>query len=148
AVINGTDTVPFDPSLGIPGVNFNGVHIKLADVMGLGLSTDPSGSTPLPGFGFRFDLRLNGSGALDFAPVAKDTSITLSSDWPHPSFGGAFLPTERTISNDGFSARWYVPHLARSIPQAWNLSEGGLERLRPFGFGTRFVTPVDFYKQI
>ena len=146
-VINGTETLPFDPSLGIPG-NLTGVHLKLADVANLGLMNEPLGSTALPAFSFRFDLRLNGSDALEFAPVAKDTSVELSSDWPHPSFGGAFLPVERNIKNDGFSARWYVPHLARSVPQAWNLNDGGLDRMRPYGFGMRFVTPVDFYKLI
>ena len=100
------------------------------------------------GFGFRFDLRLNGSNLLDFTPVARETTVELAADWPHPSFGGTFLPIERTVRNDGFSAHWYVPHLARSVPQAWNLSDGGLERLRPYGFGTRFYTPVDFYKLI
>jgi inner membrane protein len=147
-VINGTETLPFDPSIGIPGVNLTGVHLKLSDVSSLALSNDPAGAVTLPAFSFRFDLRLNGSGTLDFAPVAKDTSVDLSADWPHPSFGGAFLPVEREIKNNGFTARWYVPHLARSVPQSWNLNDGGIERMRPYGFGIRFFTPVDFYKLI
>jgi inner membrane protein len=149
AIINDTNEVPFDPSLGIANVNLNGVHLKLARAASLGLSADPAVPSPALGaFGFRFDLKLNGSGALDFAPVARDTTVELAADWPHPSFGGTFLPVERTIRNDGFSARWYVPHLARSVPQAWTLNDIGLERIRPYGFGTRFFTPVDFYKLI
>jgi inner membrane protein len=149
ATLNGIDQVSFDPSLGVPGVNLNGVHLKLADAASLGLPADPAvPGTPLPAFSFRFDLRLNGSNLLDFTPVARETTVELAADWPHPSFGGTFLPVERTVRNDGFSARWYVPHLARSVPQAWNLNDGGLERLRPYGFGTRFFTPVDFYKLI
>jgi inner membrane protein len=146
AVVNGADEVPFDPSLGIPNTNLNGVHLRLARAGSLLPPGDPA--APLAGFGFRFDLKLNGSAALDFTPVARDTTIELSADWPHPSFGGSFLPVERTIGSGGFSARWYVPHLARSVPQAWSLNDGGLERIRPYGFGTRFFTPVDFYKLI
>jgi inner membrane protein len=145
-LINGSDAVPFEPSLGLPASNLNGVHVKLIDATSLGLAADPA--APIPAFGFRFDLRLNGSGTLDIAPVARETSVALSADWPHPSFGGVFLPTERSVRKDGFSARWYVPHLARSVPQAWNLHEGGIERIRAYGFGTRFYTPVDFYKLI
>jgi inner membrane protein len=147
--INDADTVAFEPSLGLPGANLNGVHIKLMDAASLGLAGDPAAPpTFLPAFGFKFDLRLNGSGQLDFAPVARETSVAMTADWPHPSFGGSFLPVERSISKDGFSARWYVPHLARSVPQAWNLNDGGIERIRAYGFGTRFYTPVDFYNLI
>jgi inner membrane protein len=142
ATINGNDEVPFDPSVGVPNMNVNGIHLKLANAK----SMAGADAAPLQAFDFRFDLKLNGSSELSFAPVARETAVELTSDWPHPSFAGAFLPLERSVSKDGFTARWQVPHLARSVPQAWSLHEANLERIRPFQFGVRFFVPVDFYQ--
>jgi inner membrane protein len=41
-----------------------------------------------------------------------------------------------------------VPHLARSVPQAWSLSEQNLLRMSPYAFGVRFIVPVDFYQLV
>jgi inner membrane protein len=41
-----------------------------------------------------------------------------------------------------------VPHLARSIPQAWSHFEEGLDRINPYQFGVRFIVPVDFYQLV
>jgi inner membrane protein len=98
------------------------------------------------GFNYKFGLTLNGSSELTFAPVARETTVGLSSDWPDPSFIGAFLPTDRVINPAVFSARWQVPHLARSVPQAWNLGDQGLLALSEYKFGVRFIVPVDFYQ--
>ena len=43
---------------------------------------------------FAFDVR--GNEALSIAPQAGDTRWTVHSSWPSPSFGGDFLPGERT----------------------------------------------------
>ena len=72
--------------------------------------------------------------SLTFAPAARDTRVSLSSDWPHPSFMGAFSPVERTITDKGFTASWRIPHLARSVPQAWSPAEAGIDALRPLLF--------------
>ncbi|CAN5655828.1 cell envelope integrity protein CreD [soil metagenome] len=63
---------------------------------------------PLP-----FDLRLGlvGQQHLAIAPLADDTTAHLQSSWPHPSFGGRFLATQRTVSKAGFDARWTVSSL-------------------------------------
>jgi inner membrane protein len=137
----GTDTVPFDPSLGVAASNLSGIHVRLANAASL----FPAASAPFEQFDFRFTLTLNGSSELSFAPVARETTVTLASDWPHPSFSGTYLPTERSIAADGFRARWQVPHLARSVPQAFALHDGGLERIAPYRFGAKFFLPLDFY---
>jgi hypothetical protein len=80
--------------------------------------------------------------------VARETTVALSSDWPDPGFIGAFLPTDRDINPANFSARWQVPHLARSVPQAWSLENQGLLVLSAYKFGVRFVVPVDFYQVV
>jgi inner membrane protein len=72
----------------------------------------------------------------------------MTSNWPHPSFSGAFLPLERSISSGGFTASWRVPHLARSVPQAWSLAAAGIDRFRPYQFGVQLYKPVDFYNLV
>ncbi|HUP07431.1 MAG TPA: cell envelope integrity protein CreD [Caldimonas sp.] len=63
-------------------------------------------------------LDLAGTGELAFAPVAERTLVTLASDWPHPSFGGRFLPVDREVGEHGFRARWQLNALATTAPQA------------------------------
>ena len=86
--------------------------------------------------------------SLTLAPVARETRVSLASDWPHPSFSGAFLPDERQVTPAGFSATWRIPHLARSVPEAWSMAETGLERLQPHAFGVALIDPVDFYSLV
>jgi inner membrane protein len=59
---------------------------------------------------FAYDVR--GNGALSLAPQAGDTRWTATSPWPHPSFGGSFLPTERRVTDQGFSASYRIGNLA------------------------------------
>ena len=68
-------------------------------------------------------LDLVGTGDLAFAPIAGTTRVELASDWPHPSFGGRFLPTDRSVTEQGFTARWQLSALATSAPQ--ELLNGG-----------------------
>ena len=74
-------------------------------------------------------IELVGTGELAFAPVGGSTQVALASDWPHPSFGGRFLPLERQVGEAGFSARWRVNALATTAPQAasWGASACGLD---------------------
>lgn len=151
-VIDGGTKLPFEPSLGVPGTNIDGIHVRLAAATPLfedaQAAQGPSSPATMKGFAFRFGLTLNGSSELTFAPVARETIVGLSTDWPHPSFTGAFLPTDRVVNPAMFSARWQVPHLARSIPQAWSLADQGLERMTPYKFGVGFIVPVDFYQLV
>jgi len=62
-------------------------------------------------------LQLVGSSDLAIAPVADRTTVNLGADWPHPSFGGRFLPTTRTVDKSGFEAGWSVTSLATTAPR-------------------------------
>jgi inner membrane protein len=64
-------------------------------------------------------LELSGTESLALVPAAAATEWTLLGDWPHPSFGGRFLPVQRTVRGDGFDARWAVSALATDAPRAW-----------------------------
>ena len=108
--VNKSHKIAFEPSIGLPGTrSMSGIHARL-------FASDAKPDGPIPAFSFSTDLSFAGSQALRFAPAGRDTRIAITSDWPHPSFDGAFLPKTRKISDQGFSASWQVPHLARSIP--------------------------------
>lgn len=55
-----------------------------------------------------------GTQRLAVVPAAGSTAVSLQSSWQHPSFGGRFLPSEREVGENGFSARWQVSELASS----------------------------------
>ncbi len=64
-------------------------------------------------------LSINLIGMTDFGivPAASATRVKLRSDWPHPSFGGRFLPTSKRIDDQGFEAQWQVTELATTAPR-------------------------------
>lgn len=99
------------------------------------------------GFPFTFKLDLNGSDRLAFVPAGGETEVVARSDWPHPSFTGAFLPDTRTITDRGFEARWKIPRLARGHGQSLltRQMQGLMEQTT---FGVRFFQPVKFYSLV
>ena len=136
-IIDGGRKLSLEPSMGVDQGRrpMTGVHVVLGDRDG----------GPITGFKFDLKLGFSGSSNILFAPVARETSIAMKSDWPHPSFTGAFLPASRKISATGFSANWKVPHLARSVPHSWTSASAELNKFGGTNFGVRFYIPIDFY---
>ena len=96
----------------------------------------------------KFELDLHFLGALKLAavPAGRISNITMTSDWPHPSFVGSFLPDTREITEEGFQASWSIPFQARAIPSVGRENpETGLAQSS--GFGVTFYQPNDFYQQ-
>jgi inner membrane protein len=58
------------------------------------------------------EINLVGTESLAFVPLGNENLVEVKSSWPHPSFGGAFLPTERSVRADGFEAKWNISSLA------------------------------------
>ena len=58
------------------------------------------------------DLELVGTERLSIVPLGGNTEVLMTSSWPHPSFAGRFLPSEREITKAGFSAQWRLSSLA------------------------------------
>lgn len=85
-------------------------------------------------------LELVGTGVFDVAPAGDTTNVRLVSDWPHPSFQGRFLPTEREIGPQGFEASWRLSALASSAPRDL-LADA--EQVETFSVG--FIDPVNVY---
>lgn len=93
---------------------------------------------------FNLDLELNGSEYLQFTPIGKVTKVNLKSSWTEPSFDGAFLPTKRSVTKNGFKANWKVLHLNRNYPQSWT---GNDYQVDGSNFGVNLRLPVDVYQK-
>jgi len=123
---------------------------------------------------FAVRLDLNGSRSLGLLPIGKETTLEMAGDWGTPRFAGAFLPDERSVRPDGFSASWRVLHLNRSYPQVFTGAFGRPTALdpdlgadanpwdgrsptpdyveavggeRPSAFGVELLLPVDEYQK-
>ena len=68
----------------------------------------------------RLKLQLLGTERLAFTPIASENKVTLTADWPHPSFGGSFLPSRREVTDNSFTADWEISSLATSASTAFN----------------------------
>ena len=100
-------------------------------------------------YSFLLRFGVAGSDGLDFLPLGKETLVVLNSPWPDPSFGGAFLPETRTITNRGFEARWRVSYYGRGYPQKWRrgVDEIGFAEVTPSAFGVGLYLPADLYQK-
>ncbi|HEU4777316.1 MAG TPA: cell envelope integrity protein CreD [Telluria sp.] len=137
-----------------PKVDWNGAAVEFQQGSGLqalrsGLHADLP-SMELGGkAGFSFQLKLNGIERQSFVPVGKNNTMTLTSNWPHPQFGGDFLPApSRTIDESGFHATWNIASLATSAQQQLRDNEVGADptRLRNIdSFSVAFIEPVNVY---
>lgn len=97
---------------------------------------------------FDLALELAGTESLDFVPAGTETQLALTGDWPHPGFGGRYLPVESEVGDAGFRARWALSGLSSRVPMALAAcapAEGGCEGLEAGPIGLRLVDPVDRY---
>jgi inner membrane protein len=128
-----------------PGVADVGLFTAGVQAPAPGLSAS---SSAIP---FSLDIDVNGSRLLRFLPAGNDTTVKLTSSWPHPSFGGAPLPESRQSDGRGFSAMWRTPYFGRGYPPQWTSVECNREQLKALAdasaFGVALVQPVDIYQQ-
>ncbi len=108
---------------------------------------------------FSFNLGLDGIERLHFSPIAKNNRVSLQSKWPHPQFGGRFMPSpkDRRIDENGFAATWNISSLATNAQQqltrlelAGSALNGGAAGSTASGvdyFSVGFIEPVNVYSQ-
>jgi inner membrane protein len=111
-----------------------------------GLHTRLTGLRPDQAAPFELRLAFRGSSALRVAPGGRETAVRLRSNWPDPAFQGAWLPLQREVGPQGFTASWNVPYVARGLPAVWEQGQVGDEQLRTVLFGADFLAPVDPYR--
>jgi inner membrane protein len=124
------------------GLFHTGIHAAVPSL------EDVAPGTELP---FEFTIELNGTRDLRFLPTAEETTVAVTSPWPHPSFAGAALPVTRDVSGTGFSARWRLQDFGRAYPAHWTTEHTDNAQLAnqaaESAFGLSFIQPVDIYQQ-
>ena len=93
---------------------------------------------------FSLTVPLKGSNQITIVPVGRTSSVSLTSDCPTPSFSGRYLPAEREVTDQGFSASWKVLGLNRDFPQVLTRSDA-LEDSGTIDVSLR--VPVEQYQQ-
>jgi inner membrane protein len=128
--------LPVEPGSRIPQIAYSGITVNIPDLTGEGQADIP----------FSFDLKLQGSQNLSFVPLGNNTDIKLTSTWANPSFNGNFLPDEREVTDNGFTANWKVLQLNRNFPQTW-VGGAEAEKLSQASFGVDLILPLDDYQK-
>ncbi|MBB4130028.1 cell envelope integrity protein CreD [Xanthomonas sp. 3075] len=134
-----------------------GIHADLQPL------ADPLAGKVSEGKTVEMTFVLDGTRSLAIAPIGDSNDIALRSAWPHPSFGGRFLPNAPTISERGFEASWSLSSLATSAQsqlQSGQVSVDTLQQVRGDAqlqlqsgqssldtLEVRLVDPVDVYTQ-
>lgn len=93
---------------------------------------------------FESELILRGSSTIEFMPLGKMSEVSMESTWNNPSFIGAYLPSERLITQNGFTSKWKINHFNREYPQVWNNQRYDLYKST---FGVKLLMPVDEYQK-
>ena len=147
---------------GTPQIVWNSQPLKISngtntDGLGDGLHADAPLADTLVARNYQaiINLDVSGLGAIAFAPLAASTVVNLEANWPHPNFGGRFLPQRKTITDTNFKATWDVSHLAsRNI----SLLQKGLgdknssdktasDKPSLETFDVTFIEPANIYQQ-
>jgi len=131
----GKQTHSFGPGVGDTEVFPAGIHLALPN-----LNTSGTGEHE-----FSIPIVLGGSSSLSFVPFGVETEVKLKSPWKDPSFMGAYLPTTRTVTSQGFEAYWKVLHLGRNFPQQWKDGQHKDNQVNSAAFGVSLISPVDSY---
>lgn len=154
--------------VGAPSLVVDGKAVALGE--GTGGGSDAGGGVharlpaPAPDLPLRLQTRLDfvlaGTESLALMPLARDNRFVLASDWPHPRFGGSFLPRSRDVTASGFRAQWEVSSLAtraqaqylagQVLPQTGGTSgvaDGADASQGPDTVAVSLVDPVNVYSQ-
>jgi len=94
---------------------------------------------------FSFELQLKGSEGMSIAPLGKETVIEISSPWSSPKFLGAFLPSQRNVTQEGFEAEWKISSFGRPYPQVWEAGVVNLEQIANSSAGVDLHERIDAY---
>jgi inner membrane protein len=94
------------------------------------------------------NFSLKSTESLAVLPAADFSIVTIKSDWPHPKFIGSFLPIQRTINDQGFSANWSTNYFSSAIGNSLQLCASGECRdFNRLSHGVAQVAPIDTYVQ-
>ncbi|MEM1036879.1 MAG: cell envelope integrity protein CreD [Pseudomonadota bacterium] len=96
-------------------------------------------------------MRLSGAQRFAMGPFSRSTQMNMSSNWADPSFTGGILPDRHTAgeSDDGFTANWSVPYMARGIPGSGaNLNLGDVTNWGERDMAVNFIQEASPYQSV
>lgn len=138
----------------VDDVRINGRPVRFRSsgtrVAGLPAITVPIDLSALDGKPIEFDLHLTlaGAASLQLLPLARSTDVRMRAPWRDPSFTGATLPLERSVGEQGFSARWHMLDINRSFGQWWVDGDPGVDNaMSASSFGVELYQPVSVYQR-
>jgi inner membrane protein len=144
ALSDGTITINGKTSTLLPGENIGEDNSRLPLVY---LRVRASDLTePSKMFDVTANLRFSGAQRLAVLAYGKSTHFIAESNWPNPSFDGAFLPAKRTVSPQGFTGEWSVPFIARGVPAEG--SNSTVSMLDHTEMGISFIQVADVYQSV
>ncbi|WP_020409262.1 cell envelope integrity protein CreD [Hahella ganghwensis] len=109
--------MPLVPQPGTKMKHSNGIHARLLGKSPDGFAEEmPEFEQAVP---FKASLVLNGSRGLYVSPLGQESRVEITGNWSDPSFQGDWLPTRRSIDENGFSSAWSIPFLAKGLPASW-----------------------------
>lgn len=114
------------------------------DLFPSGITVKTGSLDPGQAMDFGMELVLVGSEDLLVEALGKTSEVTLKSDYDQPAFTGSFLPSERQVTADGFTANWRVTHLNRNFPQQWTDQR---YQTHEANLGVGLLIPVDHYQK-
>ncbi len=92
---------------------------------------------------YSLTMKLKGSESLGVTPIGGENLITINGVCKSPSFVGMFIPSERTVDKDTFSAEWILNSNNRSYPQVF--TEDRACPIARSGVAVNMLVPVDQY---
>lgn len=101
-----------------PGLQVDGADAELHEGLGLRDAPGLHARLVVPTQGQRMAMQtrlefvLGGTESLALVPLGTSNRFELESVWPHPGFGGSYLPRSHDISQSGFTAKWEVASVA------------------------------------
>jgi len=94
---------------------------------------------------FEIGMSVQGGRSVRVLPLGEASRVTMTADWPSPSYQGEHLPGTQTLDENGFSATWDISYLSRGIPLYWQGSAMMNDRLSQAFFGVDFFEVLDRY---
>ncbi|MCP4272533.1 MAG: cell envelope integrity protein CreD [Gammaproteobacteria bacterium] len=140
--------------VGIPEMSIGDNHLEVEPGSGLpfyssgfsGVVSDASLSKKH--LSFNSTIKVNGMQELSFLTTARTNKVKAQSDWQHPNFKGAYLPVERSISEDGYTATWETGVFSTNMETILeNCFQNNCQQLASVSYGVGHIEPVDIYLQ-
>ena len=133
-----SETLPVKPGARL-GFHSQGVHAPI----------DINPDTDREPVSFRIEAELRGMSSVSVAPIGDSSVIRISADWPHPSFVGPYAPVERTITDEGFEARWTATSIATNLAEQVKqcVGHGQCPQIWHNAAQVDMIDPVDIYVQ-